>query len=232
LVGKINIAVCTRRELKPEWVLCFGNVLGQAFMLAGVENVRWNINTAFPLDLARNQCVKEALAWDADYILFFDDDVLPPNDGLVKLVMDALPIVSGLYFDRRPPYTPLIARRKNRGKPWSLGEKVEWDIEFARNYPRNQLVEVDATGLGFMLVRREVFEEIAEPWFVIQPNYGEDFSFCWKAQQAGFKIYVDTNVKCLHMADLFVGEENVVREFFRKTWRVQPSFRDENVGVK
>jgi len=226
LVGKINISICTRRELKPEWVLCFGSVLGQAFMLAGVENVRWNINTAFPLDLARNQCVKEALAWNADYVLFLDDDVLPPSDGLVKLVMDAVPIVGGLYFDRRPPYTPMIARRKNRDKPWVLGEKVEWDVDFARNYPHDRFVEVDATGLGFMLIRREVFEKISEPWFVIQPSYGEDFSFCWKSQQAGFKIYVDTNVKCLHMADLFVGEEQTLREFYQN-WKFQQSFRDK-----
>ena len=226
MVGKINISICTRRELKPEWVLCFGSVLGQAFMLAGVENVRWNINTAFPLDLARNQCVKEALAWNADYVLFLDDDVLPPSDGLVKLVMDAVPIVGGLYFDRRPPYTPMIARRKNRDKPWVLGEKVEWDVDFARNYPHDRFVEVDATGLGFMLIRREVFEKISEPWFVIQPSYGEDFSFCWKSQQAGFKIYVDTNVKCLHMADLFVGEEQTLREFYQN-WKFQQSFRDK-----
>jgi GT2 family glycosyltransferase len=226
LVGKINIAVCTRRELKPEWVLCFGSVLGQAFMLSGVENVRWNINTFFPLDKARNVCVEDALNWGADYVLFLDDDVLPPDDGLVRLVMDALPVVGGLYFQKVPPYTPFVIRRKNRDKPWNLTDKLEWDKDFAFNYPRDQIVEVDATGLGFMLIRREVFETVKPPWFEMTQNYGEDFSFCWKARQAGFKVYVDTRVKCLHMTDLFIGEENVKQEFFRESWKFQPSFKE------
>ena len=225
-VGKINIAVCTRRDLKPEWALAFGSVLSQAFLLAGPVNVRWNFNTFFPLDKARNISVKEALAWGADYVLFLDDDVLPSDDGLVRLYRDALPVVGGLYFDRRPPYMPMVARRKSRSAPWKLGADTEWDIEFARNYPCNQLVEVDATGLGFMLIMRDVFEKIPEPWFETKLGFGEDFNFYWKVQQAGFKVYVDTNVKCLHMADLFVGEEQTLREFYQD-WKFQRSFRDK-----
>lgn len=224
-IGRIYIAVCTRRELKPEWVLTFGSVLGSCFMLAGFENVRWNFNTMFPLDLARNMSIKEALSWKADYLLFLDDDVLPPATGLVKLYRDALPIVSGLVKHRRPPYTPLVARRVDRSKPWKVDDpNLRWDVEFAKNYPRDQLVEVDASGMGFVLIMREVFEKTPEPWFKFEARFGEDFYFFWKAQQAGFKNYVDTGVKCLHMADMFIGEESVLREEYLSHWKDQKCF--------
>ncbi|MEM2568073.1 MAG: hypothetical protein QXH20_06355 [Candidatus Bathyarchaeia archaeon] len=216
MVGKIHVAVCTRRDLKPEWCLTFGSVLRQAFYLAGLGNVRWGFNFCFPLDYARNMCVKEALEWNADYILFLDDDVLPPDDGLLTLFLDAVPIVSGLYFSRYPPHNPVIFRRKNRNEPWSLDAETEWDAEFTRSYPKNQLVEADVAGLGFMLVMREVFEKIPEPWFKSTLQHGEDVYFCWKAQQHGFKVFVDTRVKCLHMADLFVGEKSALRELSKK----------------
>ena len=223
------VAVCTRRELSPEWTLAYGTILGSCFMLGGFENVSWSFDTSFPLDKARNQCVKEMLQKKADYILFVDDDVLPPFEGVVKLFHDALPIVSGLYYHKTQPYTPLIARRKDRSKPWNLEDKtVKWDVDFARNYPKNQLVEVDAAGLGFALIMREVFEKVREPWFKSTETYGEDFYFYWKARQAGFKGYVDTSVKCLHIANTFIGEESMLREEFTKHWKRQKAFFSED----
>ena len=172
--------------------------------------------------------IKEALSWKADYLLFLDDDVLPPATGLVKLYRDALPIVSGLVKHRRPPYTPLVARRVDRSKPWKLDDpNLRWDVEFAKNYPRDQLVEVDASGMGFVLIMREVFEKTPEPWFKFEAGFGEDFYFFWKAQQAGFKNYVDTGVKCLHMADMFIGEESVLREEYLSHWKDQKCFWDK-----
>jgi len=117
-------------------------------MLAGFENVSWNINTMMPLDLARNQSVKEALAWKADYILFLHDDVLPPATGLVKLYRDALPIVSGSYYHRRDPYTPLVARRVDHSKSWDLNDKtVQSDREFAKNSDGCMKATLEASGL-------------------------------------------------------------------------------------
>jgi len=227
-IGRIYIAVCTRRDLKPEWAATFSSILGSAFMLAGFENVSWNFNTMMPLDLARNTCVKEALNWQADYLLFLDDDVLPPATGLVKLYRDALPIVSGLVKHRRPPHTPLVARRIDRSKPWDLKDpNIHWDVEFAKNYPRDQLIEVDASGMGFVLITREVLEKAAEPWFKFEAGFGEDFYFFWKAQQTGFRNYVDTSVKCLHMADMFIGEEQVLREEYLSHWKNQKCFMDK-----
>jgi hypothetical protein len=68
-----------------------------------------------------------------------------------------------------------------------------------------------------------VFEKVPEPWFKTEWGRGEDFYFYCKAQQAGFKAYVDTSVACLHMAEMFIGEEHVSPEKFLN-WKVQKTF--------
>lgn len=59
------------------------------------------------------------------------------------------------------------------------------------------LEPVEAIGFGVTLVAREVFEQTTFPWFLHDYDYvekravGEDTWFCWKAQEAGFPVFVD-----------------------------------------
>lgn len=56
--------------------------------------------------------------------------------------------------------------------------------------------------------RRKIWDEKREAWwfeFLKHPfgdgEYGEDISFCFKAQQLGIPVYVDTTVRPLHIGD-------------------------------
>jgi hypothetical protein len=68
------------------------------------------------------------------------------------------------------------------------------------------LVEVAYTGMGFMLVKRGVFEKLEYPWFrPIEKKIGamvdftmEDVAFCLRAKEAGFKVLVDPAVRVGH----------------------------------
>jgi hypothetical protein len=61
-------------------------------------------------------------------------------------------------------------------------------------------------GLGFTLIKRGVFEKIPYPWFYddcikigdIIANRGDDISFCRKAHEAGFRIYLHPEVRVGH----------------------------------
>jgi hypothetical protein len=61
-------------------------------------------------------------------------------------------------------------------------------------------------GMGFMLVKKGVFESIPYPWFYddclregnIIVNKGDDISFCGKAHDAGYKIYLHKGVRVGH----------------------------------
>jgi hypothetical protein len=50
-----------------------------------------------------------------------------------------------------------------------------------------------------MLIKREVFEGMSEPWFdmpwqTTRGYMGEDVFFCKKAQELGYKVYIDHDV--------------------------------------
>ena len=51
--------------------------------------------------------------------------------------------------------------------------------------------------MGVMMVKREVFEKVEQPWFAIPYSttgghyIGEDVFFCRKAREAGYEILVD-----------------------------------------
>jgi GT2 family glycosyltransferase len=54
-----------------------------------------------------------------------------------------------------------------------------------------ELIEVKANGMGFMLVKAEVFNHITDPFEPLYPDQWEDFTFQEKAREAGFKSYID-----------------------------------------
>lgn len=85
------------------------------------------------------------------------------------------------------------------------------------NYPRNQLIKVDGTGMACILMHRSALETMRfnNPypfeWFEETNRNGvetsEDKTFCIRAQEAGFPIYVDTSIKCGHEKTLILDEE-------------------------
>ncbi|HEX5037279.1 MAG TPA: hypothetical protein VFX30_08990 [bacterium] len=151
------------------------------------------------VDRARNYLIDQMRnhPLDPTHIFFLDADIVPRPDALMKLLRHRLPIVSGLYRKRLPPYEPMAFVKKKGPflKPISLtGPKLK---------------TVDVVGAGCLLIRREVFEKIRAPWFTsewrTEGHLSEDFSFCEKAKKAGFKIAVDTTVNPLHLEPMGVG---------------------------
>lgn len=72
-------------------------------------------------------------------------------------------------------------------------------------------VVVGGVGFGFLCVKAEVWNSIPRPWFMIgkmrwpddqdgqlRVNVGEDYSWCGRAQQAGYQIKVDPFVRVGH----------------------------------
>ena len=57
-------------------------------------------------------------------------------------------------------------------------------------------------GMGFMLIKKGVFEKVKYPWFCqlkkqigdLEDYCSEDVAFCHLAKEAGFKIYVDPEI--------------------------------------
>lgn len=157
---------------------------------------------------ARNDFVNKALENDYDYVFFMDSDMTFPMDALETLLEDDVDIVSGLYFKRVPPYSPIMYKKY---KLLDNGGVLDWE-DYSDGYPENQLFECGCVGGGCLLIKTSVFKDLIEHGYNHPFNHiasiGEDFSFCIRAAQCGYKIYCDSRVKCGHIGSFVVTEEN------------------------
>jgi GT2 family glycosyltransferase len=105
-----------------------------------------------------------------------------------------------------------------RSSDLSLATVQNWDEEYFKKNGyfnfltipdingKEDLIEVSYTGMGFMLVKKGVFESMEYPWFrPIEKQIGdavdftmEDVAFCLKAAEAGFKVFIDPTVRVGH----------------------------------
>jgi len=144
--------------------------------------------------IARNRIVKVAKEQKCTHILFLDADMTFPTDVIPKLLKHNVDIACGLYKQRNEPHKYALFRIKK-------GEYIRPEIE-------EGLMKVDAAGTGCMLINMKLFDKIDFPWFDYRQYrrsktkyFTEDIWFCKKAREKGFKIYVDTDVKCGHIID-------------------------------
>jgi hypothetical protein len=136
------------------------------------------------LDLKRNTLVQEFLARpELQWCFFCDTDMTPPPDTISRLLATDLDIVGAACCGRVPPFPsewgtidPVTGRGKSGGMSGEL-EEVEW------------------VGAGALLIRRNVLERMASPWFVEIPGWANnDVGFCRGARATGFRIFVDQRI--------------------------------------
>jgi len=181
---------------------------------------------SFSIAVARNTCVAHFLKTEREYCMFIDsDEVFPRDDVIMRLLEHDKDIVSGLYFNRKPPYQPVILFEQVVDGRVSLG--FEYMDE---SYPKDSLIEVDGCGTGLLLIKRRVLEVIEPPWFdvheswtakpLVRSVWSEDIEFCRKAKAAGFKIHLDTGACALHMANIPIGPREVIDEWYKSLQEV------------
>jgi hypothetical protein len=140
---------------------------------------------------------------DYDYIMWIDSDSIFKPEDFMKLLSHKVDIVGGLVKKSPKLYSCTML---NESVPFEeLQCMTDADVE-----GKTELIEGIATGMAFTLVKRGVFEKIPRPWFAttsisdpIAPGrmtyVGEDVYFCFKAREAGFKIWLDPTVKVAHL---------------------------------
>jgi teichuronic acid biosynthesis glycosyltransferase TuaG len=172
----------------------------------------WHDMTGFPVDVARNEITRSILDDpqfdDVTHFLWIDDDMAFGPDAFLRLFKHGVPIAGGLCFSRQPPHKPVIARFYDRS--WGFDADA---YGFLWDYPADTLIDVDATGGAFLLVERQVFEEIRRregagslSWWTPHDGLSEDFAFCQRATAAGFQVRVDTGCKIGHVGEVIIDE--------------------------
>lgn len=170
---------------------------------------------------SRSIAASAFLRSDADVLLSIDADIRFQPVDAIALCQKALEkkIIGALYMTRNLHTQPALM----------LGEG---EVTFA---PDAQPVEVPFASTGFMAVTREPFERLAEglplcheswgasafwpfymPYVIEWPGDGhmylsEDWAFCQRAKDAGFKIWLDPSIRLSHHGDYAYELEDLLR---------------------
>jgi hypothetical protein len=133
-----------------------------------------------------------------DKIIWIDSDISWNIEDFINLYESRYDVVSGLYFNEEG--VPLFTFKE---------DDVFFDKETIKNkkYP----FEVFGAGFGFIAMKYGVFESCKRPWFETEFQkitndqgeemfipWGEDFSWCIKAHEAGYIIMLDPSIRVGH----------------------------------
>lgn len=156
---------------------------------------------------SRNNLATKAIQADVDYVFWLDSDMVFEPDTLLRMMdvmqKNDLDILTGLYFRRVPPYTPVLFDKLEMVQD----SMFEWS-EF-QEIP-DKLFEVGGCGFGCVLMKADPFFDVQSRFgnmFAPIGNTGEDLAFCWRARQCGFKVWCDPSIICGHVGYMISDEK-------------------------
>jgi hypothetical protein len=192
------------------------------------------------IDQGRNQMATDALLDGFEETMWIDADVDFHPDSIDRLRSHRLPVVAGIYPQKNKR---ALASHVMPGSP---------KIVFGKE---GGLVEILYAGAGFLHVRREVYMAIQERLPVCNERFriplipffhpmlhqcedghwylAEDYAFCERARQCGFKIMADTTIRLWHIGSQAYGWEDagMERERFDTFSVLAETVRDIPVGM-
>lgn len=171
--------------------------------------------------LARSVMVSKFLETDCTHLMFVDDDVGFPADGISKLIGHDVDLVGGMYPLKR--------------------DDCRFPIRIKDAQPLGRLIDCEGIATGFMCIKRSLIERMIAAMperkfteldtgavhYDLFPCeringvwWGEDYRFCQLATSIGAKVWCDPSIEMTHIGT------KVYREDFKK-WLITR----ENGGV-
>jgi hypothetical protein len=187
----------------------------------GLEVRRYPSSAA--IDRTRSEMATAVLDEGFDEVMWIDSDIVFEADDVARLRSHELPIAAGVY-----------AKRGTGG----LALHLEADCHELRVGEGGGLTTIRYVGFGFVLIRRQVFADVATtfalpscntkfgspvtPYFlpmVIEDAQaaggywylGEDYAFCERARRAGHAVVVDSTIRLGHVGSYVYGFEDAAQ---------------------
>ncbi len=166
---------------------------------------------------ARNELARKA---QGEFLFQLDADHTFGADILKRLLIPfeqyGLDVVTGVYYQRQPPYLPVIYRFR---------ADDDYHCEFITGFPDDTIFRVDCAGAGCLLVRGTVFDrmraELGEEPFDQYQGTGEDFSFFMRCRKLGIPVHVVPWVQCGHIGQQVFGAQHHEKYLPQLCWRTE-----------
>lgn len=179
----------------------------------------FEVHSVHCVDMARAYLAEMALEYTkADTFMWIDDDIVfDPND-VFKIIEHC----------ERSDYDILGAVYSTRKQGGQMVGTFAREVKTVDLFQPG-LYDANNVGFGFAVVKRRVFEHLAVDFPLVHcplfPNtkirpyfmhlihdktyYTEDFSFCIRARQIGFKVGIDAEPRIFHAGQYLYGMEDV-----------------------
>jgi hypothetical protein len=179
---KIMIAVATEHKAEKGLPCIDGLIIPSGVQIKHYNCYGRSIAEAY------NDIAREFLKDGADYLLTVEDDTFPPEDALVRLLVHIKEgkKAVGAWYPKRQAVL--------EGAPIILKEGKRTYLE-----ADGGVHEVKTLPMGCTLYTAEVFYKTTFPYFVRTENLTQDSFFSQKLTEAGFKMYIDTSIRCKHI---------------------------------
>lgn len=122
-----------------------------AVLTKSVDLVDILVADSMATDHNRNIIADEFLKSKADWLFWIDADTVIPVGGIERLLKTGKKMVSGLYYGKHPPHTPIA---------YYIYNNAYRSIDKDNHWERGEILEVDSCGFGAMLTHRSIFEDI------------------------------------------------------------------------
>lgn len=201
---KLAVLVPCRDMLHSAFAKCLTELVKLNTMSGIDTHVIMDASTVLLTQRAR--LASEAQAVGAEYMLWLDSDMVFPATTAQRLMAHDEPVVSANYVRRQLPA---------KGVAY---EKIgDWQNPLPFK-SQDHLVPIEGIGMGCMLVKTSILDEIPKPWFEFHwteesnDHLGEDMDFCMKMAKAGYTIKVDTNLsmEMRHLGTWAFGPDLIV----------------------
>jgi glycosyltransferase involved in cell wall biosynthesis len=196
------------------------------------------------VDMSRNYLIEMAVRLGVDYLFFIDDDGVLPPDALEKMLEDDKDIVSAPMMTRNVRDNGKHALCCFEKETFYIGDQKtisKYHSISGFDTSKGYLHKVDATGGACMLIKKDVFEALftkhngrpfeftheiyqTKEHGVTLRNISEDITFCERARDSGFEVWVDTRVRPVHL-----GKPKFVR--FEQEGEDLPEIKELGKGV-
>ena len=183
--SKVAIGIATTGTVKTKTLFSVVQLVK-----TGAKLVTWD---GCNVHQARENIAMAVQKSDCTHLLFIDSDMVFDKEALDILLKRDKDIIGADYNMRKLPLTSTVKIHDEDGE---IVKKDEGEI-----------FECYAVATGFMLIKMEVFEKLAHPWFLTEHDtegnmtVGSDMYFCREARKAGYKIYCDPTIKVKHQGD-------------------------------
>lgn len=230
--NRILVATPTTGLVRIEWVAArYGQIVPVNWsQVSMTQYLDGYIPLRYQVDDAQNLCVRACLQGDFEWLFLLEHDVILPEDAFLRLdrymVSGQYPVVSGLYFTRNEPSTPLVFRGRGTGvfTDWQMGDLVWCDgvptgcLLIHRSILAAMWEASEEYQAGQQVTRR-VFRTPRDLWQ--DPEKGQinatsgtsDLDWCTRVmrdsffekagwpqfQEREFPFLVDTNLFCRHI---------------------------------